>query len=222
MSNLALLRPGLAPARVVLVGGVPGAGKSTALALIARDIPSAMVLDPDQIRELIRRLLPDRVPHRAYRPLVHAIHAVRVLAALLSGPVRDRTLLVHDPATRPRRRWLFAWFARRCGWDPVLVFIEVSRAVAEQGQAQRGRVLDADSFRGHWSRWERLRSELGAAPARLDTAQWTDVVLTDRSSAVPELLRAANLPHNHPPVASGSRNSGPERVWWDIVRASTR
>ena len=208
MSILALLRPGSAPARVVLVGGVPGAGKSTALALIARDVPSATVLDPDQIREVIRHRLPDWVPNRAYRPMVHAIHSVRVLAALLSGPVRDRTLLVHDPATRSRRRWLFAWFARRCGWDPVLVFLEVSRALAEQGQVQRGRVLDPDSFRGHWIRWERLRSELRAAPSGLDAALWSDVVLTDRSTAVTELCRAARLAHNYPPVASGSRNSG--------------
>jgi AAA domain len=202
-----LLRPGSTPARVVLVGGVPGAGKSTALAQIARDDASATVLDPDQIREVVRRLLPDRVPHRAYRPLVHAIHTVRVLAALLSGPLPDRALLVHDPATRPRRRWFFAWLARRCVWAPVLVFIEVSRAMAERGQAERGRVLDPESFRGHWSRWERLRSELGAAPAGLDTALWSDVVLTDRSAAVSELRRAAGLPHHHPSVASGSRNS---------------
>ena len=177
-------------ARVVLVGGVPGAGKTTATARVAADRPYVDALDPEALRDQIGPLLPERTEYATYRPLVHVLHALRVLVVLLRGPVPGRALVVHDPATRPRRRWLFAWLARARGWDPVLLYVDALRSLAEAGQVQRGRVVDPVSFAGHWTRWEALRAELTGDPDALDGARWSEVVLTDRDSAAQELGRA--------------------------------
>ena len=195
MSLLALLVPPAAgrpepAARVVLVGGVPGAGKTTAIAQVAADRPDVDALDPEAFRDRISRVLPDGTAYATYRPLVHVLHALRVLVVLLRGPVPGRTLVVHDPATRPRRRWLFAWLARVRGWEPVLLYVDVPRTLAETGQVLRGRVVDPASFAAHWTRWEALRAELTGAPNALDGARWSEVVLTDRDEAAPELRRA--------------------------------
>jgi predicted kinase len=177
-------------ARVVLIGGVPGAGKTTAIARVAADRPDVDALDPEAFRDRIARLLPAGTAYATYRPLVHVLHALWVLVVLLRGPVSERTLVVHDPATRPRRRWLFASLARARGWDPVLIYVDVPRTLAEAGQVQRGRVVDPASFAGHWARWEALRKELTGNPDAIDGARWSEVVLTDRDQAARELRRA--------------------------------
>jgi hypothetical protein len=196
MSVLALLDFGSTPrrprARVVLVGGVPGAGKSTVLARMASS-PGLDVLDPDDWRVWLRAVLPAAVPYAAYRPVVHIAHALRVLVALLRGPVPGRTLLVHDPATRGRRRLLFVRLSRVRGWEPVLFYIDVTRPVAESGQVRRGRVVDPVSFAGHWSRWTALRTELLRDARSLDESGWSTVVLTDREQAENELTRLAGV-----------------------------
>jgi predicted kinase len=178
------------PARVVLVGGVPGAGKTTAIARVAADRTDVDALDPEAFRDRIGRLLPDGTAYASYRPLVHILHTLRVLLVLLRGPVPGRTLVVHDPATRPRRRWLFARLARTCGWEPVLIYVDVPRALAQTGQVLRGRVVDPVSFAAHWERWQALRAELVGEPDRIDDALWSEVVLTDRDRVVEELHRA--------------------------------
>jgi predicted kinase len=177
-------------ARVLLVGGVPGAGKTTAIARVAADRPDVDALDPEAFRDRIARLLPAGTAYATYRPLVHVLHALWVLVVLLRGPVPGRTLVVHDPATRPRRRRLFAWLARSRGWEPVLLYVDVPRVQAETGQVLRGRVVDPASFAGHWSRWEALRGELAATPDRLDGARWSEVLVTDREGAAEQLRQA--------------------------------
>jgi predicted kinase len=195
VSLLALLVPPTADrpqpvARVVLVGGVPGAGKTTAIAQVAADRPDVDALDPEAFRDRIGRLLPEGTAYAVYRPLVHVLHALHVLVVLLRGPVPGRTLVVHDPATRPRRRWLFARLARSRGWEPVLLYVDVPRALAQAGQVLRGRVVDPVSFAAHWTRWETLRTELVGGPDEIDDALWSEVVLTDRDGAAPQLHRA--------------------------------
>jgi predicted kinase len=182
--------PSRPAARVVLVGGVPGAGKTTAIARVAAERPAVDALDPESFREVVRRRLPEGTDYAVYRPLVHILHTLRVLRVLLRGPVPGRTLVVHDPATRPRRRRLFARLARSRGWEPVLLYVDVPRVLAETGQVLRGRVVDPVSFAGHWSRWEALRSELTGAPDALDGARWSEVLVTDRERAA-ALLRKA-------------------------------
>lgn len=192
--SLVLLRPEsetVPRSRVVLVGGVPGAGKTTAITRIADEVPGIDPLDPESYRDGLRRLLPAGTAYAVYRPLVHTLHALRVLLELLRGPAPGRTLVVHDPATRPGRRGLFARLARARGWEPVLVFVDVPRVLAETGQVLRGRVVDPARFAGHWARWEELRTELVGAPGGLDGALWSDVVLTDRDSAAADLRELA-------------------------------
>jgi predicted kinase len=195
VSVLALLVPPAADrpeprARVVLVGGVPGAGKTTAIVRVAAELPAVDALDPEMVRDEICRLLPRDLAYSTYRPLVHILHTIRVLLVLLRGPVPGRTLVVHDPATRPRRRELFAGLARSRGWEPVLLYVDVPRAVAETGQVLRGRVVDPVSFAGHWARWEALRGELSGTPDALDGARWAEVLLTDREQAAWQLRQA--------------------------------
>ena len=122
---------------------------------------------------------------------MHTLHALRVLVVLLLGPGTDRVLVVHDPATRPRRRRLFARLARARGWDPVLLYVDVPRVLAETGQVLRGRVVDPVRFAGHWARGQALRSELVGEPDELDGAQWSEVVLTDRARAAADLYALA-------------------------------
>jgi predicted kinase len=177
-------------ARVVLVGGVPGAGKTTAIARVAAELPAVDALDPESFRDAVRRRLPEGTDYAAYRPLVHILHTLRVLLVLLRGPVPGRTLVVHDPATRPRRRRLFVRLARARAWEPVLLYVDVPRALAQTGQVLRGRVVDPTSFAGHWARWQELRGELAGTPDTLDGARWSEVLVTDRDGAA-GLLRQA-------------------------------
>jgi hypothetical protein len=131
--------------RMVVVGGVPGAGKSTALRAYADD-PGVLVLDPDPIRDRLH-----------WRPLVHAVHQVLVWLLVLAGP-GYRPLLVHDTATRPRRRGALLRLASWRGWDVTLLLLDVTRADALTGQVRRGRLVSAPAFDRHWRRWVRLRA----------------------------------------------------------------
>ncbi len=179
--------PSPLPPDVILVGGVPGAGKSTAIAQLAEQ-PGIRALDPDRFRTGLRTRFPASVPYRWYRPVVHVAQAMQTLAALLRGPGPGRVLLVHDPATRPRRRDGFARLARWRGWRPALVFVDVDREVARRGQRDRGRVVAADCFDGHWARWQELRPALAAADLAGREA-WTQVVLVERGATVETVRR---------------------------------
>jgi hypothetical protein len=119
---------------LIVVGGVPGAGKSTLLARVADDVPRTVVLDPDRYRRRIAARLPSWVPYGTYRWAVHTLHAVETLARLARGPRSTAPLLVHDTATRVRRREALGLIARLRGWDPVLVAVDVSLAEALDGQ----------------------------------------------------------------------------------------
>lgn len=150
----------------VLVGGVPGAGKSTALARVAAARPAVRVVDTEASRRRWRDVLGPRVPYALYRPLVHARHGVLQLGALLAGPAGGTAgLCVHDPATRPVRRAVLALLARARGWDPVLVVVDVDREAALAGQVARGRVVRPRAFARHWRRWDAQRGRLRAAAA---------------------------------------------------------
>jgi hypothetical protein len=169
----------------LLVGGLPGAGKSTALRALADDTVGVTVLDPDTHRRRLAALLPHGTPYRCYRWLVHTLHAVAVLAVLLAGPRWwHRPLAVHDPATRPIRRAAVARLARWRGWTPLLVLLDVDRDTALAGQRARGRTLRRGSFDRHWRRWSRQR------PTVLGTVGgWERVLLVPRAAAGATLLR---------------------------------
>lgn len=195
---------------LVLVGGVPGAGKTTAIARATDDLGHVGALDPEHISWWLRTRLPAAVPYRAYRWIVHLGHTLRVLVHLLNGPVPGRRLVVHDPGTRIGRRRLFLGLAHLAGWRTVSLYVDVDRPAAQEGQLRRGRVVR--SFDEHWQSWQRLRPALLASPdqlgpvtpadaaaladaaARADAAALADaaedpVVLTDRADAATVLRR---------------------------------
>lgn len=149
---------------LILVGGVPGAGKTTAIAKATDDLDGVRALDPEHVAWWLRRRLPAWVSYRTYRWLVHLLHTLRVLVFLLNGPVAGRKLVVHDPGTRARRRGLFLRLAHLAGWRTVLLYVDVDRAAARAGQLRRGRVVR--SFDEHWDRWQHLRPALDVAAAR--------------------------------------------------------
>jgi hypothetical protein len=92
----------LPPAALLVVAGVPWAGKTTLLSRV--EAPGSLVLDPEPLWDRFARVLAP-VPYRLWRPLVHAEHFLRVLPAL---PAR-RGLIAHDTGTpagaASQRRW---------------------------------------------------------------------------------------------------------------------
>jgi AAA domain len=138
---------------MIVVGGVPGAGKSTAV-MRHLGVPGVRVLDPDLLR--------GRVPRRW---MVHTLHQALVWGSVLLGPGLMGTLLIQDTATRRGRREALLRLGRRRGWAVHLVLVDVSRADALAGQEQRGRVVAAKSFERHWQRWTWMRADLDRACA---------------------------------------------------------
>lgn len=135
---------------LLVVGGVPGAGKSTALRHHV-GTRGVLVLDPDRMRGILR-----------WRPLVHLVHQVLLWGTVSVGPrllrrLGVRLVLAQDTATRTRRRTALLKLASRRGWRSALWFIDASREEALSGQFARGRMVDEAAFERHWKRWELLR-----------------------------------------------------------------
>ncbi len=147
----------------VLVGGVPGAGKSTAIATAidtaAPGLADMVVLDPDALRAWFAQHLPAGTPYGWYRPLVHVIHFLQQLWVMLAGPAGGRRVVIHDPSTRSRRLRLIRVMAEWRGWAPLLVFVDTPPHLARQGQYARGRVVQGTCFEGHCERWLALRAD---------------------------------------------------------------
>jgi hypothetical protein len=136
-----------------------------------RGTDGVRVVDPEGHRARFAATVGRVLPYRAYRPLVHTLHAVTVVGLVALGPralraLRARALVVHEPATRPGRNALVVRLARARGWRPALVYVDAGRAQALAGQHARGRVLDPGSFEGHWQRWSEQRERYVAADRR--------------------------------------------------------
>ena len=112
---------------VVVVAGVPGAGKST-LIRRAVDRTAAAVVDTDDERERGRG-----------GRLLYARHYVRIAAAVLGA----RPVVVHSRGTRAPARRAVALLARLRGRPAHLLLLDADRPAAEAGQRRRGRVLGA-------------------------------------------------------------------------------
>lgn len=145
---------------LVVVGGLPGSGKTTLLRrLTAEHAPGLVGLDSEDVAARVPAVAA-RVPYRVLRPLVHAVHRVRVLRAV-AGPAP--VVVLTDPWTRPWWRAAVLRTARRAGRPVRLVLLDTSRELAESGQTARGRGISARSMRRHTRRWAGLLRAVGGA-----------------------------------------------------------
>jgi predicted kinase len=160
----------LGPRDLLVVAGLPGAGKTTMLHHAAPGLP---VLDSDQVRA---RLAAVPVPYRFYRPVVHAWHRARVLRrALAAGPI-----VVHEPSTRASTRALLALVGAVSGRPVRLLFLDVTAAEALAGQRSRGRIVRPRSFARHVRRAGKWRAELLAEQV---PPGWRSVQVINRARA---------------------------------------
>jgi len=136
---------------LVVLGGLPGSGKTTVLRrLLARHPVTA--LDSELVTARVRRAAPG-VPYPLLRPLVHGWHRWRVLRTVAGAA---DVVVLTDPWTSERWRAAVLWAARRSARTVRVVLIDVSPELAEQGQRARGRRIPARSMRRHTARWGEL------------------------------------------------------------------
>lgn len=178
---------------LVVVAGIPGAGKSTALEKFMADLHAGsasnrwpggdpVVLDSASVRRWLCSRLP-QVPYPVLRPVVHTIYWVGVLALILTEP---RPLVVHETATRPLARLALRVLAR-CGQRPArLVWIDALAQDALRGQIDRGRIIRPHAFARHLHRIEQ------AHPATTAQHTWDTVCITDRGDAPAAILTACS------------------------------
>lgn len=159
---------------LLLVAGIPGAGKSTLLAGLPDD-PCRAVLDSETQRVALRRVA-GVLPYAWYRPLVHLLHRLAVLAAAVSA---TPTVVVHLPATDRRTRAVVARLATVTRRGAHLLWMQVDPADARRSQCERGRVVPERSFAGHARRATSATTELLGGAA----AGWSSVTVLDRAAA---------------------------------------
>ncbi|MDX3191437.1 AAA family ATPase [Streptomyces sp. MN03-5084-2B] len=163
----------LGPRDLLVVAGLPGAGKTTMLRHAAAGLP---VLDSDQVRERLRGVAP-ALPYRWYRPVVHAWHRLRIVGRAIG---EDGPVVVHEPSTRASTRALLALVGVVSGRSVRLLFLDVPAEVALAGQRSRGRVVRPRSFARHVRRVGKWRAELLVDRV---PAGWRSVQVIDRPGA---------------------------------------
>jgi hypothetical protein len=143
---------GDAPRALVVVGGLPGGGKTTMVRRLLGDgVPGVTSLDSEQVAARWRT--GSRVPYRLMRPLVHTQHRLRVLREL-TGPAP--VVVIADPWTSRWWRPVVLGTARAAGRAVRLVLLDVSPEDAAEGQRIRGRRIPEGRMRRHGLRWARL------------------------------------------------------------------
>jgi hypothetical protein len=143
---------------VVVVAGVPGAGKTT-LIRRAVDREAARVVDTD-----------DR-PHRGR--LLYLGHYLRIVGAVAGR----RPVVIHSRGTHPAARRAIAALAALRGRPGHLVMLDADRGEAESGQRARGRTVAPDEMERQVARWRRLMARRPAGEG------WASVVVLDRAQA---------------------------------------
>jgi predicted kinase len=145
---------------VVVVAGVPGAGKTT---LIRRTVDRevARVLDTDDRRKA------------GARRLLYARHYIGIVAALAGR----RPVVIHSRGTHPAARRAIAALAALRGRPAHLVMLDADRDEAEAGQRARGRTVAAAEMDLQLARWRRLMARRPAHEG------WASVAVLDRAQA---------------------------------------
>jgi predicted ATPase len=144
---------------VVVVAGVPGAGKTT---LIRRTVdPAAVrVVDTEDRRE--------RGERASYLG-----HYARIVGAVAGR----RPAVIHSRGTHAVARRAIAVLARLRGRPAHLVMIDAPRAAAEAGQRRRGRMVPEAEMERQVARWHRLMARVPPGEG------WASVVVLDREQA---------------------------------------
>ncbi len=161
---------------LVLVGGLPGAGKTRLLGRLLGTSAGARGLDSEQVAAALHRW-GLRLPYRLLRPVVHVVHRLRVRAVLRGG---SPVVVLTDPLTSPRRRASLLRSARRAGREVRLVLLDAAPEEARRGQLDRRRTISERSMARHVRRWRAALQRL-AAPGGVPGA--TAVVVVDRAAA---------------------------------------
>ena len=145
---------------VVVVAGVPGAGKTT-LIRRAVDRDAVRVVDTDDRRDGRRR------------PLLYAGHYARIAAAVAGR----RPAVIHSRGTHASLRRAIALLAALRGRPAHLVLVDAERGEAEAGQRARGRAVAPAEMERQVERWRRLLA------SRPEGEGWASVVLLSRDQA---------------------------------------
>jgi uncharacterized protein YndB with AHSA1/START domain len=180
--NLERLVETTAHSVVVLVVGIPGAGKTV---LIDRAANSEWtVLDNDRLRR--------RLPTALRRmPVLYPFYVLVLVAAIARHP----RVVAESRGTYAWLRRLVTACARARGREAVIVLLDASTEDALAGQKLRGRVAPAPVMQANTTSWGRLldAARSGALAAK---EGWSKVVVLDRADAsevddLGELIRAA-------------------------------
>ena len=156
---------------MLVIAGVPGAGKTT-LIRQAVDRSHVRVIDTD-----------DRRAHAAAtgeRPprLLYLDHYRRIAAALSQpGPV-----VVHTRGTHRVLRLLLLALARHAHRPAHLLLLHADRHEAERGQQARGRVIDEGQMQRQVERWEGVLDR-ASEHGRLPGERWSSVCVLTRTEA---------------------------------------
>jgi predicted kinase len=177
---------------VVVVAGLPGAGKTTLVASEPR------ALDSDALREAWAPRLRG-LPYALWRPLMHAWH----WSAIWRAAGRPEGVILVRPFTTGWLRRAVLRRARRHHPAVHLVVVDATPAQARAGQRARGRTLRERAMRRHERRWA------GADFAR---EPWTTITRVPRDSASSQpapsrLRRAAVRVWSCPAAAPTTRDS---------------
>jgi predicted kinase len=148
------------PDSVVVVAGVPGAGKTT---LIRRTVDRS-----------VARVV-DTEDRRGWRPgaVLYLEHYLRILFAVLGR----RPVVIHSRGTHAPLRRGIALLARLRGRPAHLVLLHAEREEAEAGQRARGRRVPSPEMERQVARWRRLVRRRGGGEG------WASVVVLDRDEA---------------------------------------
>jgi len=161
---------------LVLVAGLPGAGKTTLMRTLPPD-RTLRISDSDQVRAAVLPLLPGRTRYGLVRPAVHLLHRASLVGLSLG---RAPAVVVHLPATSARLRRAVTRLARLSRRTAHLVWLDVAAAEARQGQRARGRMIPARSFERHARQAERTSEQVVARS--LDEG-WATTLRLDRRAA---------------------------------------